>query len=287
MFENEKAMLLSNFDEDVIRLFKEAGVIIAGGAITSIFTGREINDFDCYVKTKEGWCKILREMYGYNADNTVASFDLHVCHYTQRSILVTHDIDKKIQLIGMRPFESAWDIFRSFDFTINMGAYDFQQEKFTLHVDFMKHNAQRYLSFNEKTDFPLVSALRVDKYQQRGYTISKAQMFRILLACNLKSFKSWEDFKNELGGLYGLNPDEVVDTSKEFSIEEGMAQLANIFKDNSKFEQKSNPSFSELFNNFPQMIDDKSREWYDSNKDAMGMFNPYAKDYNDILADFF
>ena len=272
MFKSEIDKIKQAIDPDVFQLFKESGVILAGGALTSLFTNREVNDYDLYFRTKEGFCNVLRDMYDLNKDSNTGISTLHVSHYTNRSILVDQ-YGVNLQFIGMTTYNSIWDIFDSFDFTINMCAFDFKTEELTMHKDFMKHNAQRFLQFNEKTTFPLVSALRVDKYRERGYTISKAQMFRILLACNQKKFESWKDFKNELGGLYGLNPDEVVDESKPFSIEEGMKQINKIFIPNKHFELKANPEFSELIKNFEHMIDAETKAWYDENiKDYNGFY---------------
>ncbi len=36
----------------------------------------------------------------------------------------------------------------------------------------MKHIAQKVLVLNPKTDYPIISMLRADKYRARGYTIS-------------------------------------------------------------------------------------------------------------------
>lgn len=275
MYQTEINKIKAAFDPEVYQLLQESDAILAGGAITSVFTNREVNDYDIYFKSKGGWCNVLREMYGQNSGNILdGMYSLRVVHYTGRSILCDSS-EQKIQLIGFKTFNSVLNIFESFDFTINMAAFEFKTETLTLHKDFLKHNSQRFLSFNEKTDFPLVSALRVDKYKERGYSISKAQMFRLLLAVNNKQFNSWEDFKSELGGLYGLNPDEIVDETKEFSVEEGMRQLDKVFLPNKHYTLKANPEFTELFENFPHMVDETTKKWYDKEKESGGLYARY------------
>ena len=275
MFEQEKQKLKSLFDEEVCHILREANAVLAGGALTSIFTGKEINDLDIYFKTKEGFSHLIRSVYDANTGINIGMKGGRIAHYTDRSILI-NSYNQEIQLIGMTTYNSVWNIFDSFDFTINMCAYDFRTEEFIMHKDFLKHNAQRFLCFNEKTTFPLVSALRVDKYRERGYTISKAQMFRVLLACNQKKFESWDDFKKELGGLYGLEPDEVVDTSKEFSIEEGMKQLDKIFVPNMKFTPKANPDFEDIMEKFEHMLDPATKQWYGGLVEKYGKFYGYV-----------
>lgn len=268
MYQNEINKIKSQIDPDVYSLFQESGAVLAGGAVTSLFTSREINDWDIYFKTKSGFCNVIREMYGYNKDSYTSGIgSMRITHFTKRSIL-TDVSGENVQLIGFKNFETVENIFKSFDFTINMGAFDFATESMILHEDFMKHNSQRFLSFNERTDFPLISALRVDKYRERGYSISKAQMFRILLAVNSKNFESWEDIKNELGGLYGLNPDEIFDETKPFDINEASKQLDKVFLPNKHYQLKNCPYFQEVMDNFEHMIDEETMNWYNQMKSS-------------------
>lgn len=112
-----------------------------------------------------------------------------------------------LQLICFDTFDTPKKIFDTFDFTVCMGCYDFKKEKFVLHSDFLKHNSQRILMFNDKTRFPIVSALRVDKYKQKDYTISKTEYLRIILTCMDLHIDNYEDLKEQLGGMYGVNGD--------------------------------------------------------------------------------
>src|SRR5690606_3144507 len=98
-------------------------------------------------------------------------FSVYVNGLTQRSIMIG-DKENIHQLMWFKYFNTAQDIFNSFDFTVCMGAFDFETEEFIFHPDFFKHNSQRYLKFNTGTDFPVMSLLRVDKYRQKGYDIS-------------------------------------------------------------------------------------------------------------------
>ena len=70
--------------------------------------------------------------------------------------------------------------------------------------------------------------MRVNKYRERGYTISKSQMLRVLLAINLKQIDSWEKLIDELGGMYGTPPEEIFDTTKPFDLVYAMEALDNF-----------------------------------------------------------
>lgn len=173
---------------------KIPGAFAAGGAATSVFTNSEIKDVDVYFKTREAF------------ENAVAD-----AYYDWRWWCVAHskravtfaDGDRIIQFMHFDFFPTAADIFAAFDYTVCMGAYDYDTGEFVLHDDFMKHNAQRFLRFNPGTRYPLASATRVLKYQQRGYTIGKGDMMKIALAVRGVKIESWDDLKDQIGGAYG------------------------------------------------------------------------------------
>lgn len=225
MYEYEINKIKSVLDPDVVTSLAECGAILAGGAITSIFTGKEINDFDIYFKDAEGLYKFILDIYSKSAESNLSIYELRVVHTTKKSVLCTDASENKIQLICYKTFEDISTLFRAFDFYHNMGAYDFKEDKIILHDKFMSMNARRALEFNHTTDYPLVSAIRVQKYVDRGYSISKAQMLRILFAVAKKNFKDWESVKGEVGSMYGIAIDDLFDTTKEFSIDSVIEQL--------------------------------------------------------------
>lgn len=241
---------------DVYPVLQDCNAILAGGALTSIFSGKEINDFDIYFKDKVGFTRFLCAAYGRSIADDLSISSARIAHHNSRSILVNCN-EKHVQLIGMRLFETPQDIFDSFDFTINMCSYDFASEQFIMHTDFLHDLAARRLVVNTNTAYPLVSVLRVDKYRQRGYEISKAQMFRLLLAVNKKSLSSWKDIEDELGGLYGLDPKDVLDQTKEFSLDEAMSQLTKMFVPKNYENLEANPDLDNLLKAFEHVVDER------------------------------
>lgn len=53
MYDSEKRKLLENIPEDIYEILKEQQCFVAGGAITSLFTNRKINDIDVYFRSQE------------------------------------------------------------------------------------------------------------------------------------------------------------------------------------------------------------------------------------------
>ena len=189
---------------------------VAGGAVTSVFTNAKINDTDIYFKSRRAFEIGVFQAYEDGLWCVAAS---------KRAVTFADQSNNIAQLMHFDFFPSADDIFKAFDYTVCMGALDLDagpKEKwnahairfdqvgdehpesgFFFHPDFLKHNSQRFLKFNPGTRYPLASATRVLKYQQRGYTIGKGDMMKIALAVRGVRLESWEDLKDQIGGAYG------------------------------------------------------------------------------------
>lgn len=190
------------------------GAFVAGGAVTSVFTGKDINDVDLYFKTRRDFETAVYTAYEEGLWCVAAS---------KRAVTFADRSGNIAQLMHFDFFPTAADIFAAFDYTVVMGALDLDAEPksrwhglslvtigtehptsgFIFHDDFLKHNSQRFLKFNPGTRYPLASATRVLKYQQRGYTIGKGDMMKIALAVRGVKIDTWEDLKDQIGGAYG------------------------------------------------------------------------------------
>ncbi|WP_051264165.1 hypothetical protein [Rhizobium leucaenae] len=190
------------------------GAFAAGGAVTSVFTGKDINDVDVYFKSREAFEYAVAQAY----ENS------WWCVSTTKRAVTFVDGDNIIQFMHFDFFPTAQAIFDAFDFTVVMGAYDFDTSEFAFHDDFLKHNSQRFLRFHPGTRYPLASATRVLKYQDRGYTIGKGDILKIALASRKVKIDTWEELKDQIGGAYG---EKVVlaGDGQEFSLDAAIAAL--------------------------------------------------------------
>lgn len=237
-FEFEKNKLYA-YLEDLTDGLKKYKAYIAGGAITSLFTGAEINDIDIYFRNEKSLIDFL-EYYWQN--------ETYVTCLTKKSILMIKGQKLKLQLVHFKYFKSPEEIFDTFDFTVCMGVFDFASEQFILHRDFLKHNSQRILKFNKNTAFPLVSLLRVQKYNKKGYTISKPEFIRIILKCMTLEVDTVEKLKDHLGGMYGINYDKIIEfvEGEKFSLDSVIDKIANISLSEDYFKQPSELKFEDL-----------------------------------------
>ncbi len=256
---NHKNILLRGLGEDAVRLLKATNAIVAGGAITSIFSGTEINDYDIYFRSHEDIITFIRNTYNDEGDEekddafplTEETFlDLgqfeFICHnHTSRSISYTHN-GLNLQLIHFEFFETAHDVFQSYDFHMNMGAFDFKLDQFVLHENFMTTVASRRLTFNAGTRYPIMSSLRVSKYLERGYTISRKEMFKIGLAIANLNIDSWDALEDQLSGFYGIDVSDMFDRTVPFSMEVAM-DMINCVQDLAQTPHDTQPTIEQLF----------------------------------------
>lgn len=229
--------LKSRVDETFWKILQETDAMISGGALTSIYTNAPINDLDIYFKSASHFTRFIEAIYetDFTIETNFPSIGqskiVTVHGTTPKSLLMQQSVgaeNQMIQAIVYHFFETPEELFKAFDFTINMAALEVKTGKLTFHENFMVHNAQRHLSFNPGTLYPIISLLRVKKYEERGYKISKAQMLRIALTCMQLDLKSWEEVRNHCGGMYGLKLTEVFDETKEFNLQEVVEQLGGL-----------------------------------------------------------
>lgn len=209
---------MTNYDSEAkqIRLaaYPIKGAFAAGGAVTSVFTAQPINDVDVYFKTREAFELAVADAYDGG----------FWCVASSKRAVTFSDNGRIVQFMHFDFFPTAEDIFAAFDFTVVMGAYDYDTQEFVFHPDFLKHNSQRFLRFNKGTRFPLASATRVLKYQQHGYTIGKGDVLKIALACRGVRIESWQDLKDQIGGAYGEKV-ALENEDKEFTLDAAIDAL--------------------------------------------------------------
>lgn len=228
---------------DIYRLLEDTNAIVAGGAITSIFSNKEINDIDVYFRKIEDMVNFIKACYSEVVcvdeeedlwHEGLAQFALKYSGHTKKSVMFNNQEGTQIQLIHCDFYEDSQGIFDSFDFTINMAAYDFKLKQFVLDEDFLPDLAARRLSVNTTTSYPIISQLRIDKYKQRGYNISRKEFVKLSLAVADMVIEDWDQAAEAIGGLYGHNYDEIFDTTKEFSLEEMMDQVDKLLPSDMK-----------------------------------------------------
>lgn len=111
--ENRLKTLVSSGVWEYLKLKK---AFIAGGAITSIFTRKDVNDIDVYFRSEEDVCNLVLEAYS-SREEYISSYELILNNVTKRSLYFQNE-NQDFQAMTFRYFKSANEIFDSFDFTV-------------------------------------------------------------------------------------------------------------------------------------------------------------------------
>ena len=219
---------MENFEKEVNKAagpyFGIKGCYLAGGAITSTFTGKPIKDYDLYFKDKDSFIEAVDMAY---------SCSWFCLAQTERAITFS-DNGTVVQMMSFDFFPTAQSIFDKYDFTCCMGAIDLETKEFFRHPSFLTDIAKRVLKFNHGTEFPLASAMRVKKYREKGFEIDTVEFLKIMLAIIFKNPKDWAELANQIGGQYGQALK--VPDGTEFNIENAIRI----------FEEKMNANTAEI-----------------------------------------
>ena len=177
------------------------GTFIAGGCILSVLTGQPVNDVDMYFSSRENVAEFIQSNY-----------NVYLHSVTDKSISLSLQTSKygtkEFQLIYFDNYKSADEVFSDFDFSVCMCAYSFDYKQFYFHDDFWKDVAAKKLKFNSGTKFPIISMLRVNKYQKKGYDISNSELRKIALTVSKLNLEYKETFIQQYGSMYRLERKE-------------------------------------------------------------------------------
>lgn len=217
---------------------------VAGGAITSVFTDKTINDLDIYFKSKSQFQETVEQAFKHSMWCSSVTHNAVNMNYGSRFI----------QLMHLKWFDCEEEIFNTFDFTVCMGSLNLETSKFILHKSFLLDNIARRLMFNHNTKYPASSGVRVVKYIQRGYTISPAEMLKLMVACSSKPINSWKQLQENAGGAYGTKMEVPLD--KEYSLDNAVKVIEEACEQETLF----HPDLSNAKKVFAQIEKLKSQD---------------------------
>lgn len=202
------------------------GCYLAGGAILSLVTNQEINDYDFYPKTGTKLFDIIyyllieEEMVLINESDKALTFkSKNVKTYSGNRMIV--------QIIKFQTYNSPDEVFSTFDYTVCMGAYDCDTKEFAFHESFYPDIAAKRINYNVDTNYPYASLARLKKYQEKGYSVSKSEMIKIAMSiAKYGELTTWNDLKNAIGGIYGKSIE--IGEGLEYSYDNAIKALSEI-----------------------------------------------------------
>lgn len=238
-------------DDELFKFLSDCDATLAGGALTSIISGKPVNDLDLYFKNKQDVEKFIKEssendIWFVGHTNKAATFRFPRCKLINPVTSLQEPL--KVQLIYGQYYKNHLEIFNDFDFTINMISYDFKTKRFNCDYKAIQHIASRKLIFNPSTRYPITTLIRCSKYEDRGYTIAKRETYKLALAIAKLNMKSYDEVRDQLGSLYGVNLKNLFKDDVEFSLDAAIDCISEFDFDSA--ENEFNTNFGEFKREF-------------------------------------
>lgn len=218
MIESKKvAILVERFFGSAAKQKDFDGVYLAGGAVSSIFSGLKINDLDFYCESREvadRFSAALIDAYGYKSACTTENAQTFYKHVGKRKC--------EVQVIT-RFTGSPEEVLNTFDFTCVMGLWNFKEGKFYAHEFFLRDVARRRLVYSNKSQYPICALYRTKKYVERGYEFPGSTLVAISLAIHSLQLNTYKDLKDQLLGIDTSMFKEItenMDIDKKFEADE-------------------------------------------------------------------
>jgi len=184
---------------------KDNHLFIAGGTLTSVFSGSRVNDIDVFSSSKEyidkfkDWIieKFTPPDFEEKPNKLILS---QLTTNNAYSFTLLDDKQKiKIQLIR-KVHDIPSELIKKFDFTISMAAITSSFEIITDNR-FLIDLAAKNLVYNPNADYPIASLYRLQKFIKRGYTIKAASLVMLALKANSIPITSNRQLKEQLEGI--------------------------------------------------------------------------------------
>lgn len=189
--DREAAILNHRLGEKLRTVLQEFGGYVAGGAVTSIFRSRPIQDFDLFFRDADSLKPALGRLRELADDGSKII-------ETDAAISVTIDA-KRVQ--GVRATSGdPQHVIQSFDFTICQAAF-VPDYTFIFGPRFMQHLAQRRLVFNLKAEYPICSLFRARKFIKRGFDFPGIEAIKLGLSIQKLQISTYSDLKKQLMGI--------------------------------------------------------------------------------------
>jgi hypothetical protein len=185
---------------EVMALMSRFGGVIAGGAITSIFSSAKVNDFDLFFPTEK------------HLNDAIASLPPDDKRINTDSALSVILGGHRVQLVKVLTGTPA-EVIDSFDFTICQAAFDLD-DGFIVGADFFQHLAQRRLVFNINAEYPICSLYRVRKFIKRGFHFSGIEAIKLGLRIQALKIETYADLRKQLMGIDTLFLRDLTDALK-------------------------------------------------------------------------
>lgn len=182
--------------EELFKKLAELKLVIAGGAITSLFTGAPVNDLDFYMEDSSRKDEIFEFFSKYFKERPYISSNCITFKRKNKNSTKRWTIQLITRFTG-----GPYALFDDFDFTITTGAFSFNDNKFYFGDRFFTDIGKRKLVFIGNSNYPICALFRTKKYQARGYSLPGSTVMHIGLSIVRLKINTYKELKEQLLGI--------------------------------------------------------------------------------------
>lgn len=239
-YTEEEQYLKKVLGTTVVNRLEKYNAFLAGGALTSLFSNKPINDFDMFFETEKELNDCQKDFSGSWGilKSITPSSQLNAFTYKIHSTFLKKDII--VQLIKLpSQITTPSKVLQNFDFTVCQAGYSFGKRKFLFDPEFFKHLSQRKLVISSTATSLLTSLIRIEKYKKKGFTISNNELMQLTLRLSTIKFATMKEAGEQMKGLYLSKESKLI---KELTEDESEFDLGKLL---SKLRYHSIPEFAQ------------------------------------------
>ena len=236
-------------DKELVKEIQD-NLIITGGAIVNLLQNEEVNDYDCYFKTKE-CCLKVADYYKEKFLETHSNVNIEILEESERiKIRVTSDgvaisddiemedgeiieieegeerekyrpvylstnaitLSDQVQIV-IRFYGEADEIHKNYDFIHCTSYYDYSKKYIELPAGALEAILNKELIY-VGSKYPLCSILRTRKFINRGWNINAGQYLKMCLQLNELELLDLNILEDQLVGVDSLYFNQAIEQIK-------------------------------------------------------------------------
>lgn len=233
-FFREARVINNIFDSSGRSLSEKHNIMLAGGAIRSIFSRETPVDYDLFFVNEESrnsfeteWVKRFAEVHKPNKLMRKITLTKVFESDNANTYVYEDGYNKKTFQLIKKIYGTPEVILDKFDIRVCKAAYCFGSKSWVYDDYFFSDLACRQVIVSSKLSYPFATLFRMFKYQQKGYFIPPSEIVKVSMNCHAIKIDTLKDWKEQMLGVDTILLNKVitemqkkdVDLNSKFDVE--------------------------------------------------------------------
>jgi hypothetical protein len=218
-YRSERETIRWFIDENFYKFLTTVNACVAGGFITSVFSGLPVEDIDIFFRSEEDYEKTKRylnscESNKYRGTRSICETDRaqtyamsHNKNFCPTTSSYGLSYFRRSEDNKETPFQivkttvnkgEPEEIINNFDLTVCQGAFDFKSEKFIFGDRFFVDISKREVRVNASCKNIIGCFFRLHKYMKKGFSVPPSEYMKVSFMMNGKRYLTFSDIVDDL-----------------------------------------------------------------------------------------